>query len=459
MNKHALATRPDPAVCPNIGLAYIAGTLLQAGYEVIFLDAESDGLTIEEFGEQVFHHNPDLVGFTCFTKDVPNLVATTSYLKSRFPELILVAGGNHPSALPLETMQEIIDLDFVVHGEGEIALIALLNAIKRNLDLNLVNGISFRENNKIRITQPPDPIRDLDTLPFPNFDGLNFKNYRRLLRLKPNSLLPVATTRGCPFKCKYCFRLFGNITRQRSADGVMDELLFQSKRYGKTNILFTDETFTLNKNRSSLLCEKILKSDLSKTLRWVCGTRADLVDANLLKLMQHAGCRYLYFGIESSDEQTLDAISKKITIEQVKRAVTFAKEAKIKTVTCYIFGHPGETEQQVRRTINFALRTNPTYASFNIMVPLPGTEIREMAQRGEAGYILKSHDWLDYGMIGGSALESKELSSKKLNQLQQLAMLKFYMRPSKFFRLFEFISIFRLAKYAVSLLFKKPSSP
>lgn len=431
---------PNSEVFPNIGLGHVAGAAASAGHEVLCLDPIVDGSSCRSLAKKVRQYRPEVVGFSCYTQDIDNASVAAEAIKADMPETFIVVGGYHPSAVPVQTIEQYPCFDAVVYGEGELSIVELLRVLENGGDLASVKGLCFRSQGTA-VANPPRPqVPDLDALPFPLFDGLPLSAYNRFYSWVKGISIPICTARGCPYSCTFCYRLHGSTVRARSADNVLDEMEHDIARYGAKNIFFVDETFTLNKDRTARLCEAILGRGLQRKVRWLCCSRVDAVTYELLKLMKEAGCALISFGIESGNQDTLERCRKKILLDQVKTTLEWCRKCGIATATAFIIGHPGETEDKINQTINFAVKVKPTYCNFCIMTPFPGTEIAAMAERGEGGLVLLSRDWRTYGKSLGGALELASVDRRRLESLQRKAYAKFYLRPSRVRRLFEMAS-------------------
>jgi radical SAM superfamily enzyme YgiQ (UPF0313 family) len=207
----------------------------------------------------------------------------------------------------------------------------------------------------------------------------------------------------------------------------VQELEHLAAEYRPREIIFYDETFTLNRRRVVAILELMIERGLHKRFTWVAQTRVNECDEELLALMARAGCREIDFGIESGNASILARIGKGISLDEARRAVRAAQGVGIEVVTLFILGHPGETSQTAKDTINFAVELNADRLALGIMVPYPGTEVARMAQAGEGGYRLLSLRWADFDKYLGDALELDTLSRRDLERLQIWGYLKFYL--------------------------------
>jgi len=270
----------------------------------------------------------------------------------------------------------------------------------------------------------------------------------------------IITSRGCPFPCVFCMRASGKTQRVRSPENVVSEIEHVIKVEKPEKFMFSDETFTLNKNHVNRICDLLIEKKLHKEIKWGSTTRVDVISFELLDKMKSAGCYEIQFGVESGNEQVLRAIRKNIHMDQASKAINLAKRVGLHTEAAFILGHPNETFDTAYDTINFAAQLNPDILQLGIMVPYPGTEVASMAERGEGGYKILSNNWSDYNKQLGNALELDSLSRVDLEKLQLIGYLKLFIFNRRFLGLLRFIFAYRLemVSYIKSVVFQKRKS-
>lgn len=234
--------------------------------------------------------------------------------------------------------------------------------------------------------------------------------------------------RGCPGRCTFCYRSFRGILRKRSAASILKEIEILQRDYGIKEVAFYDDTFTMFRDVVQEFCQTVIDKKIDIT--WSCFTRVDCVNEELLKLMKRAGCHLILFGVESADEQILKNVNKRISLKQAKDIVKLARKIGIETRASFMFGNQGETEETIKKTIDFSIELDPDEAQFNIATPYPGTEFFDWAKKN--GYI-KSLNWNDYS-YSNVVLELPGLSREKLQHYYELAHRKFYFRPKLILR-------------------------
>lgn len=403
----------DKPEYPHISLGYLAGYLENKKISCKVIDAKLEGIKNSEVIRRCIEE--DIVGITSLTHEICNAAELAEEIKKVSPNTKIIIGGAHATALPKETMETFPIFDYLVYGEGEETLYELVKAIDKGNGFEKIKGIVFKRNNKLIVNEPRIGERELDNLPFPAWHLFpKAKEY------------PIITARGCPFNCIFCMRAHGKNVRKRSVDNVIKEMQMLAGKYKTNYVYIYDETFTLFKNRTDEICEKMIEYGLNKKFKWEAETRVNCVDLENLKKMKKAGCVLIKLGIEAGNPEILKGTKKGITIEEAENAVRIAKKAKLRTQGLFILGHPNETDKTMEDTINLAVKLNTSTVAFGIMTPYPGTEVYEMAKRGEGGYKLLSLKWEDYNKQLGNALELKSISRKEIEKTQFWGYIKFY---------------------------------
>ncbi len=354
---------------PPLGLGYIASSLRGAGCKPKLLDCTF--LDREDAMKQAMDADADIVGIYSMATMREESLRFARHLRGRCG--LLIAGGPLPSADPGAFLG---DFDAVVIGEGEQAAAEILKAYESGSDLRSIKGIAYRQNGRAVLTPKRDLEDDLDKIAFPARDL--FPNQMYIDHWKKRfgySTTTVITTRGCPFSCEFCSNaVFGISYRERSEQNVLDEVE-EALSFGYDRIHFADDVFTLNRKRLLRLCDEILSRGLD--FPWECLGRVDSVDRATAEAMKRAGCRRIFFGIESGDDSVLKLMNKKITTNDASRAIDAARSAGLKTGAFFILCYPGETDDTVLKTIKFASSLPVNYLSFTMPYPLPGTALYE----------------------------------------------------------------------------------
>jgi len=429
-DRYGKSVRNVGGVLPPLGLAYIASFLEAHDHCVNIIDGQASMMSMEQLAEQVSGMKPDVVGLSALTPTIHRANQAATAIRKKCPEINIVMGGHHPSLFPTETITRNQDVDIVCIGEGEHTMLELTRALESNEGLSEVRGIAFRDGNKIRQNSPREFIEDLDSLPFPARHLLPMKAYRPL----PNQWkrLPVVhmmASRGCPYRCTYCSKsVFGRTYRTRSPQNVIEEINLVIKKYGAKEVEFWDDTFTMNRSWVHALCDLMIKEGLD--IVWTCETRVDRVDLDTLRTMEKAGCWKISYGIESGCQDLLDTIKKDITLEQIRNAVKWTKNAEIEAGLSFMLALPRETPEDALKTIRLAVELDPEYAQFCITTPYPGTELFSQAQCygnlscNFSGFTIWNPVFVPHGYE----------DAKKILEVQKRAFRAFYCRPMYFLK-------------------------
>ena len=385
-----------------LNLAYIASYLIEKKINVKIIDYEIEPFAENKLLTVLKKFNPEVVGISCLTPTVKNGGKICSVIKNHDRRIKTVAGGPHVSGLPLKTMEEFPDFDYGVFGEGEITFYELCSRLKDAADTHDVKGIVYRENGTIVQTAERELIDDIDILPFParhliDYDSVQAGHSARGFSNEIRAA-EVFTSRGCPYACSFCAiqATFGRRVRFRDVHCIEEEIRECQKRYNFNHIILADDTFTLDEKRAGKLCEIFGRSGIRS---WNCDTRVNTVTKELLKAMKNSGCMKVAYGVESGSQRIIDCIGKKITIEQVKNAVHWTKEADIKHIEGnFIIGaDPSETMEDLTMTREMIMNLPWTFVSVTVIVPYPGTPVyKKMKDKNQ----IFTEEWEDFVMFG-----------------------------------------------------------
>ena len=350
-----------------MGLAYLASSLEENGCKVKVIDCQALDIDHEKLKSEITAFEPDIVGITSIARTIKSALLSAAAAKEAFPNVPVVLGGPHATFMDTQIVTDEAAVDVVVRGEGEQTLLELAQNFPFNNNLEKIRGITFRnEKNAVR-TADRDSFTDLDSLPRPGYHHFDLEKYRLFGR----KMLPVITSRGCPFQCSFCVasRMFGKAYRMRSPVNVVDELEWLRDVHGAEAFTFYDDTLTLDKKRLFSICDDIKKRKIG--LPWDCQTRVDQVSTEILAEMREAGCQQVFFGVESGCQEVLDAVNKKTSVEQNKKAIKLAKDAGLFVSISLMIGYPGETLGTIEKTLDFVEKAKPDDAYICIATPFP----------------------------------------------------------------------------------------
>jgi anaerobic magnesium-protoporphyrin IX monomethyl ester cyclase len=404
-----------------LGIAYLGAVAEKEGHEVTVIDCQAEKLNYEAFRERITRTPSDVIGVTATTLLYKSAMKLINIAKQAHPQAVTVLGGSHGTFWDENALNEYPSLDMVVRREGEITFAELLNKLQAKASYNGVLGVSFRnKQGKTVRNEDRSFLEDLDSLPFPAHHLLPLDTLKRMGKV----LFPLITSRGCVFWCDFCstVRMFGRGYRWRSPKNVVDEMELIHNKYGVNQFTFYDDAFTVNRERAMKICDELQARKLD--LIWDCGTRVDMVDRELLKIMHDAGCIAVWLGVESGSEVILDAMNKGIKLDQTRSAYKTAHEVGLMTIANVVIGFPGETEQTAKATINFVKELNPDDVGFYVATPYPGTPMYEQVKKN--GW-LRVTDFDKYD-TAGPTFETPWLSMKQLADIRYKAYQDFYLR-------------------------------
>jgi radical SAM superfamily enzyme YgiQ (UPF0313 family) len=322
--------------------------------------------------QQVIDYKPDLVALTSMTTSYHYVEQLVARLKDALGVPVII-GGPHATTLPEGTLAN-PNIDYLIYGEGEYVWQDFLRAlVAGDTRWDQIQGLWYKEGGKIIPGGSRKPIEDLDALPFPARHLYELSKYP-LYAPNGEPMLTVLSSRGCPYACSFCFKgIVGRSYHQRSPENIVEELKQVAATYGIRNFYFIDDLFTIDVKR----LEKILDYFIDQSLdyRWRCLARVDRVTPELLAKMYKAGCRQIHYGIESGNEEVLRRTAKHIDLQQVRDAVAWTEQAGIRSKGYFILGLPGDTEETMQETIEFAAGLELTEAMFSIATPFPGTKL------------------------------------------------------------------------------------
>lgn len=379
---------------PPLGMLWIAAVLRDSGNDIHFVDEQVEEPDLTKLAEEM---KPSItyIGGTSHSRF--RAFAAAAAAKQGHAETTVVYGGPHASFTAQDTIKHISEIDIIVHGEGEKAARELAQWVqsgKRQEQLKNIAGISYRENGGVVSTNPRPVLTQLDDLPLPARDLIPIAKYGQKLEYLGLPALNIITARGCPIACSFCSasRMFGRSYAMRSPVWVVDEVEKLIADYGIKGLKIFDSTFTLNRKHVLDFCTELNRRGLK--LPWECEVRVGSVDETLLATMRDAGCYYIDVGIESGDQTTLEAMGKRIQIEEAESLLVTAKRLGIRTKAFFTVGHNGESYDAAKRTVRFIRRLQGKISTvgYNPAIRIyPGTVVEGYAV--EKGFMPKSFSW------------------------------------------------------------------
>ncbi len=416
----------DIGFFPPVGLMYLAAALRQhGGHEIMLVDRAPQQLSGDDIVNLARDFQPGLVGLTTYTPTFYDALELTKKLRAALPKAVIVWGGPHTTAFPQESMTH-PEVDYLVQGEAEEIFPRMVDALERGEPLDDMEGLVFRRDGRLVFTGKPGYIQDIDALPFPALDLLDWRRYFNAIGTG-QVVATICSSRGCPFHCTYCNRPYSTY-RARSIENIIAEMQVYHEM-GIREFFFFDDLFNITPKRVKELSQAVL--DKGWRIDWTFRGRVDAVDEDMMALAKRSGCRQILFGVEDGTDEGLKLIKKKITIAQVKRAMRLARRNGIITSTNWLIGLPHHrTSQDVLNLLRTAIEVDSDYAQFNILRAYHGTEIFE---DGVAKGLFGADVWRNYVLDPTPSFEEpiweEHLSRDELSKLLQTCYRRFYYRP------------------------------
>lgn len=416
---------------PPVGLGYLSNQVKDLG-DVSILDCLIENRTYNDFAKSLHFYKPDVAGISVFSISVPYVKQMIRIIKCLYPECKIVLGGPHISALPERVIDEFPQVDFFIRGEGELPFKKLLES---NFNYPKINEPYFAKN--------------IEDYGYPAWYLIRPWNYFKYLNIGKDSV-PVFFSRGCPMPCTFCSAKVtsGQSLRRRSMGHIFYELEklrdLKIKRF-----IIEDEGFGTSKDFIMDFCNEVIKRNFKAKFVMGVGMRLDIIDNELLYTMEEAGFqKNIPLGIESGSQRILDLMKKHTTIELIKEKVNLMDNYGFKPSGYFMLGYPTETKEEMEETIKLALSLPIREAGFTAFQPLPATEATKyLMLKGE---LPEDFDF-STGTPNKITYAPEGTTLKELEQIRKGAILRFWLRPTHFWRCFNLFSVIKL----ITIFFKK----
>ena len=361
------------------GLGLIAARLRNAGYRVKVIDANGLRLSDDEVLLKIAEYDPAIIGIGGLITTYGWVKRLAARIKQACPETPIILGGSVGTSI-IETALKQLDIDIIAVGEADNTVLELVAALLRREEPDHIAGLAFRRDGEIITTTPRATIKNLDELPYPAWDLFAMQVYLENPVVGVGRDIDVISSRGCPFPCAYCYRIFGRKYRTRSAEHVIGEIEALKHNYDVDFISFQDDCFVVDKQRVYEICDLIDRNGILRSLRWSCTGRVTVCDKDMLKRMRTSGCVSVSYGIESGSEKILRNMQKNASLEQAKEAIRNTREAHLRCPVSFMIGYPGETRETVRETVEFCKELNIPLTALMFTCPYPGTILYEQVK-------------------------------------------------------------------------------
>ena len=450
-------------------LALLAAITEKAGHEAKIIDGELEKISLNEIIERSIKYKPDVVVLTGMTPFYNIAVECAALLKTNNVNASICVGGPHTTIMAEKAFNKEFDFGFV--GDGEESWVKFLQAKEKKIGFHEVPGLMYREDGKIKKVKRAHATKDLDAYPMAAYHLLKMGEYKIGTLKGRLPFTSIQTFRGCPWKCIFCASDALDTTRilKRSIKSIVDEMEHVVKKYNVRHFMVIDDVLTLVRKRTVELCNEIINRNLNVTFEG--STRANLLDEELVALLKKAGLIRLSFGLETVDEDMRKTMNKKVPLEAYSKSNELLNKYDIEALNSVMIGLPGETEENVWKTLNFLSKAKEVkQANFAIATPYPGTKFHEMAAKGEGGMTLLSNNFTEYKRYGQAVTKVNNLGPEDLVRLQNEGFVSIYSKYWRWWPVLKrhgvvglFLTFYRMIKmikdkirYRTANLYRKP---
>jgi len=414
----------DPSIYPPLGLQYLGSVLEPEGHNVEIIDFGAENVSRERLRNSLM--SSDAVGMGVYMDNYTTVADISKTIKELDPDITQIIGGPHCTFLKEQALSDIPYADICCEGEGERVIMDIIRFIQGRKNLPSIHGIHYRENNQIKSGKPPRVIDDLDSIPFPARHLVEKYEYGKFLGCYPfkRKFTAMISSRGCPFRCRFCSR-YDNVIegygfRKRSAENVVKEIEEIDGKYG--SVMICDDNFLADVKRAHKIFDMLIEHGTNIDLL-IMGARVDSAERELYKKMKKAGVKFLAFGIESGNQDVLDFYNKKITLQQIREAVSLGSEMGFLTSATFIFGAPIETKEHFENTIKFACSLPLDIALFGSLCYQIGADLWVEAVKNK----IISED--EFMVTADSRRGLGNFTLEELQTYAEQAFRRFYIRP------------------------------
>lgn len=418
-----------------LGLAYVAAVLRGDGHQVDVMDINGNRWPPDAVARRLRQASFDWAGITGLITEYSQVKWLANVIREQHPHKKIVLGGPLASSAP-DFLLQTTAADLVVLGEGESTVRELAKAMEKDSGVRTVSNLAIKQNGHIHYTPSAPFVEDLDSLPFPAWDLFPVEAYIYGEKLGfdfPARALNLITSRGCPYRCIYCFHgISGQKFRYRSPENILAEVRLLQERYRLDGLVISDDLFITRRERVLDFCTLIVRERIK--IRWMSNARVNLVTQELLENMKAAGCKAVFFGLETGSPEMLMSIRKGTTVEQAEDAVKLVRKVGLRADGYFMIGMPGETAATVQQTIDFCKR-NGFFTRLSYATPLPDTPMFDTAKKmgrigGVESVLGKWDGWGNTLLVNMTDMSDQELvalkerADREINSRSILAALK-----------------------------------
>jgi len=429
-----------PLVTPPLGIMYLASYIRSKfDVDIRLLNQKIDSCSNDRVIYKAVECQADIIGLSVTTPTAHNLPYLTRHLKQILPRALVIIGGPHVSAFMADALIG-NSADIAVPREGEVALEQIIRAWLEGDSPAAVAGIFWRDGEGNIIANPGviPFVQDIDSLPPPAYDLIDMAPYWKTQSMPPlptRQYASLFSSRGCPYHCIYCHRIFGDVFRRHSAERIVDEMAWLQKRLGIKDFEFLDDIFNLDKKRMVDLAELIHARGLKTKLVFPNGVRTDIFTKEEIDLLVGIGMYYASFALETGSPRMQKVIRKNLDIEKYVDIVAHAASRGVLANGFAMMGFPTETEDDLRMTIKVTCGSRLHTVSYFTTTPFPNTEMYRLATEKFPERLRGiKYDDMEYA---GLAVNLSDVPDQVLFAYQRRANRKFFLNPGRLTRLLK----------------------
>ena len=406
-------------------------------FEVQLVEQALYDLSIDQVRQRLRDFSPEIVLFSCLSVEANEMRELAAISKSLFPQVPVWMGGPHASVF-FDWELKTGNVDAVCIGEGEATFVEMIRAWLEGKPQDDVAGLALLRGGEPILTPPRPPIEDLDSLPLPAWDMIDFQKYA--LQISMNAFVKNApwslffTSRACPFQCLYCHSIFGKKVRKRSVENVMSELELLYHRFGVREIHIVDDIFNLDLPGAKAICDEIVRRKLKLAIAFPNGLRGDRMDRELIQKLKAAGCYSITYAIETASPRLQKLIRKNLDLDKVREIIRWTDEEGLITQGFFMLGFPGETREEMSQTVSFALESRLMRAWFFTVVVYPRTGLFDLAREEYPDFDFSDCNFFNLRYWSETTFYAN-VTGIDLFKIQRNAYRRFYLRPHIIFKI------------------------
>ena len=456
--KPLLNTTPMPFGSASLefplGLMYLTAFIKKHGFkDVRIVHMEAERVGFDELARMLQEHRPDIIGISALTAESLGMFRVAKIAKKYKNDCLVIAGGPHPSGDPKGTLND-NNIDLVVCGEGEQALLNILQAYEHGTEYALIKNVWARVNSQIVSPAKVSFLQDIDALPYPDWDAVKLEKYTlsqpMSLYLHAQKYMALFTSRGCPFQCIFCHDIFGKRFRAHSPERVFDEISLLHYKYGIDQFEILDDVFNFDRDRVVQIMKKIIGSGMRIKLYFCNGLRGDMLDKELIDLFVEAGVVSIGVAIDTASPRLQKEIRKNINFDKIKLVIEYASRKNLVVNGAFMIGFPTETLSEVIQTIRYAVLSRLDSAGFYLVQPFAGTDLSKMAYDFGRPVVLPMSNQRPFQYVSRGSANCSNFKNWQLGLIFGVANFLFYCNPFRLIKILKFVPNKKIMRLFIS---------